>query len=75
MPIRSFVKPGAFEPDAISAMGEALAAALKELDEGGPPKLLIEVIAQRVIAAASDGERDPVRLRKVALSGLPSEED
>jgi hypothetical protein len=56
-------------------MGEALAAALKALDEGGPPKLLIEVIAERVIAAASDGERDPVRLRKAALLGLPSEED
>jgi hypothetical protein len=75
MPIRSFVKPGVFEPDAIAAMGEALAAALKELDEGGPPKLVIEVIAQRVIAAASDGERDPVRLRKTALAGLGGEED
>jgi hypothetical protein len=74
MPIRSFVKPEVFEPDAIEAMGEALAAALKELDEGGPPKLLIEVIAQRVIAAASDGERDSVRLRKAALSGLGEED-
>jgi hypothetical protein len=73
MPIRSFVKPAMFEPEVVEAMSEALATALKELDEGGPPKLLIEVIAQRVIAAASDGERDPARLRKAALAGMPRE--
>ena len=49
------------------------AAALKELNEDGPPKLLLEVVAQRIIEAASNGERDPVRLREAALAGLPSE--
>ncbi len=74
MPVRSFIKP-VFEPEAIEAMSEALAAALKELDAGGPPKLVLEVVAQRIITAVSDGERDPVALRKAALAGLLGEED
>jgi hypothetical protein len=59
-----------FEPEAIEAMSEALAAALKELNEGGPPKLVLEVIAERIIASANTGERDPVRLREAALRGF-----
>jgi hypothetical protein len=39
------------------------------------PKLVLEVIAERIIAAATIGERDPVRLRKAALAGLPGEDD
>ena len=70
--IQSFVKPEAFEPEAIEAMSEAFAAALKELNEGGPPKLVLEVVAQRIIEAASNGERDPVRLREAALVSLSS---
>jgi len=46
-----------------------LPPALRELNEGGgPPKLVVEVVAQRIIAAASNGERDPVRLRRAALA-------
>jgi hypothetical protein len=76
MPIRSFIQSEVFGPESIEAMSEALAAALGELNEGGgPPKLVIEVVAQRIIAAASNGERDPVRLRRAALAGLPGEED
>ncbi len=74
--IQSFAKPEMFGPEAIEAMSEGLAAALRELNEGGgPPKLVIEVVAQRIIAAASNGERDPVLLRKAALAALPGEED
>ena len=74
MSIQSFVKLGEFEPDAIAAMSEAFEAACKELNDDGQPKLVLEVIAERIIAAASIGERDPVRLRKAALAGLPGED-
>ena len=56
-------------------MSEAFEAALKELDDTGQPKLVLEIIAERIIAAARIGERDPVRLRAAALAGLPGEED
>ena len=67
MPIRSFLQPGAFEPEAIAAMGEAFDAACKELAETGQAEVAREVIAGRIIAAARFGERDPVRLREAAL--------
>jgi hypothetical protein len=67
MSIRSFVTPGAFEPEALAAMSEAFDAACKVLDDTGQPQMVREVIAQRIIEAASRGERDPVRLMESAL--------
>jgi hypothetical protein len=67
MPIRSFVEPGAFDPEAIAAMSEALEAALKKLPDTGAPEVVRERIATRIIAAAKLGERDPARLLEAAL--------
>jgi hypothetical protein len=73
MSIRSLVTPGEFDPEALTAMVEAFDAALKALDDGGQPKMVLEVIAQRIIEAARRGERDPVRLMKAALPWLTRE--
>ena len=62
---------GAFEPEATAAMGEAFEAACKELHDIGERELVRKLIAKRIIAAASKGELDPVRLRAAALNGLP----
>jgi len=69
MPIRPFMQPGAFEPEAIVAMSEAFEAVLKELQDTGD--VMREVIARRIIAEATLGERDPVRLREAALRLSP----
>jgi hypothetical protein len=61
------IQPGAFGPEAIAAMGDAFDAACKELGNIGQPEVAREVIARRIIAAATFGERDPIRLRKAAL--------
>jgi len=75
MPIGSFVRPGAFEPEVIAAMSEAFEAACNELNEAGQPKVAREVIAGRIIAAARAGERDPARLRAAALAEPPGKRD
>jgi len=67
MPIRPFIRSGAFEPEAIAVMSEAFEAACNELNEAGQPKVAREVIAGRTIAAAKFGERDPARLLAAAL--------
>jgi hypothetical protein len=67
MPIRSFIQPGAFEPEAIAAMSEALESALKELQDTGQ-LVVTEVIASRIIAAAKLVSPDPIRLREAALN-------
>jgi hypothetical protein len=71
--IHSFVTSGVFGPEALAAMGEAFDTALKALDDTGQPRMVREVIAQRIIEAASHGERDPVRLREAALPWLTRE--
>jgi hypothetical protein len=68
MPIGPFMVPGAFEPEAIAAMSEAFEAACEVLHEVGQPDVVREVIAKRIVAAATTGERDPVRLRAAALA-------
>ena len=75
MSIQSFVKPGEFEPEAIAVMSEAFEAACKDLQDTGQPKVVLEVIAERIIAAARIGERDPVRLRAAALAERPGKKD
>jgi hypothetical protein len=67
MPIRSFIQPGAFDPEVTAVMCEAYEAALKEVQDTGQPRVVPEVIASRIVAAARLGERDPVRLRESAL--------
>jgi hypothetical protein len=66
---RPLKQGAAFEPELIAAMSEALEAACKEVQDGGRPEVVREAIAIRIIAAARAGERDPVRVRAVALVG------
>ena len=68
-----FMEAGRFEPEAIVAMIKAYEASLKALHDTGQPELVLEIIAERIIAAARTGERDLVRLREAALPWLAGE--
>jgi hypothetical protein len=67
--MRTSAIPGGFEPEAIAAMSEAFEAACEVLHEAGPPEVVREMVAGRIIAAARFGERDPAHLRVAALAG------
>ena len=75
--IRAFMKPsdGAFDEHATRVMGEAFDEARKKLHSKGQPHIVFETIAARIIAAASKGERDLVRLRNAGLAGLVQDRD
>ena len=51
-------------------MGEAFEAACHQLHDAGKAEVVRKLIAERIIAVASIGERDPVRLREAALLGF-----
>ena len=70
MPIDPSLEQGAFEPEATAAMGEAFEAACNHLHDAGKAEVVRELIAERIIEAASAGELDPVRLRAAALSWI-----
>jgi hypothetical protein len=63
-----------FDDEATRIMGEAFDAACKDLHDTGQPIIVKEVIAQRIIKAATKGERDPVRLRNAALAAFRGSE-
>jgi len=58
-----------FDDRATKVMGEAFDAASRVLHDKGHP-LVYEVIAWRIIDAARSGERDPKKLKDIALRGL-----
>jgi hypothetical protein len=65
MPTDSFARRGACDPEA--AMSAALDAAFEELRHAGPPEVVREIIAIRIIAAIRLGERNPARCLEAAL--------
>jgi hypothetical protein len=69
MPINPFIEQGAFEPEATAAMGEAFDAVCEELRCTNQPDVR-EFIAALIVAAASHGELDAVRLKIAALTGF-----
>jgi hypothetical protein len=68
--ILPFIRPRSdFDDDVTRLMGEAFDAACKELHDGHPDDLR-EIMAKRIIDAVRLGERDVVRLRRLALAAL-----
>jgi hypothetical protein len=57
----------AFDDIATSAMSEAFDKACKSLQSFGTACTAREIIAKRIIAVATNGERDTARLREQAL--------
>ena len=74
MSISKFVEPGKFDPEVYAAMSAAFDDACKEINYPGA-RVVFEVIAERIVVAARNGERDPVRLRAAALAGIPHREE
>ena len=68
-------KGAVFDDRATQIMGAAFDTARKDLQDTGQPPIVYEVIANRIINAAKNGERDPVRLRNAGLSALGFNDD
>jgi hypothetical protein len=75
MPLTPFLKDTHFGPDEIAVMVAAYQAALRELDlTAHSPGAA--TVAKTIVMLATQGERDPVRLRERAIaiiSGSPSD--
>jgi hypothetical protein len=60
---------GAFDPEAVRAMMEAFESALAELGlVNRPEDPNVETLARTILELAKKGERDPIRLRELALA-------
>jgi hypothetical protein len=70
VPLRRFLNSDsrAFGPDDLKAMTTAFDSALTKLGLNDRADPLVEVVGRRIVRAALDGERDPVRLCEYACS-------
>jgi hypothetical protein len=69
MPIGSIFAGAAFDPAMTRLMGDAFDQAMRSLSVV-PAKIVQEAMANRIVEAASQGERNVDRLRDAALTGL-----
>jgi hypothetical protein len=70
VPIRPYLKEGAFGPEVVDAMATAFSDLCKTLEASGRSDLSKELIATKIIELARAGETDPVVLREMASSEL-----
>ena len=68
-PDQPWASKSAFSDADTRLLDAAFEAACKMLHDTGQPAIVREIIAQRIIAAASRGERDLTRLRDAGLAG------
>ena len=68
--VRHLFYSTAFDPETVKALCDAYDRACKSLHDAGRPDVVNEVIAQRIIALAKQGERDPDKLCAGALGAL-----
>jgi len=61
---------GEFDPATVELLASAYEIARKSLHDKGQPPLVQEIIADRIIEAAKNGERDPEKLCEKALTAL-----
>ena len=63
-------RDAAFDPEAVKAMSDAYEQVRRSLHDTGQPDSVNELIAERIIALAKQGERDPDRLSAAARAAL-----
>jgi hypothetical protein len=70
VPIRELLKAQSFGPDDIEVLVSAFEEALRELGLVDRTDPATQLVAQRIIELAQQGERDPIRLREAAVKGI-----
>ena len=67
MPLCAFVHEAEFDPELLTSMGNAFAAACEALGLAEKSDKVTELVASRIIALVRCGERDPQRLKAAVL--------
>jgi hypothetical protein len=70
MPIVRLLQQSSFDPDAIEVIAGAFDIACSALGLSDRTDPLTEIIAKRIIEAAQSGERDPLKLSRLAIDSL-----
>ena len=68
--IVALFEPTGFDPEIVEILAQAYEKARKSLHDTGQPAIVQQVMAQRIVAAAKTGERNPDKLCEAALTAL-----
>ena len=60
----------AFRPEEIELLNQAYTLACKSLHDRGQPNIVRDIIAERIVAMAKAGERDPDKLGAAAINAI-----
>jgi len=63
MPIQQWLAGSAFSPEDVTMLASAFESSLRDLGLVNREDPIVLLVAQRVIALAQEGERDPIKLR------------
>jgi len=72
MPIVRLLQNSAFDPEAVALITSAFEKTCKELQLVDRSDPLTDLVARTIIKIAQAGERDPQRMRELALKELRS---
>ncbi len=75
MPVRKILEGASYDPETVRVLCAAYDRAKQELHDTGQPEIVREILAQRILDLAEQGERDPARLCAGALRSLPAHSD
>jgi len=70
LPLKPYLQGAVFDEETLAAMTAAFEDALRELRLTDRSDPITAMVAQKIIDCARQGERDPARLRDLALKDL-----
>jgi hypothetical protein len=70
MPIYRLLEPGVFEPEQIATLANVFDDVLKTLGLADRSDPVTTMVARKVIEIAQTGERDPHRLKQLAIEAF-----
>lgn len=65
-----YITTASFDPQTVSKMCAAFDMAKEAMHDCGQPEVVHEILANKIIGLARQGETDPIELSKRALSGI-----
>jgi hypothetical protein len=70
MPVAGMFRRASADPAVVAVMGAAFERACRSLRDKGQPEIVQELLAERIIELAQEGERDPTELCEKALEAF-----
>ena len=73
MPITPFLRGQAFDPETVEVMGKAFVMTCQTLGLTGRPDVMTNLVAEKIVALAQRGFKNPLALHLAVMSEFESD--